>query len=114
MLIVCGRVKRVQSRVVPYTDKKTGEDTSFDEITVAIAAETDLNVSWCALGRDFGAVPEPGELIAAEASIRTYQSTQSRTGAGYQLTLWRRVGLAEAMGDSAAEVGSGARLAAVN
>lgn len=114
MLIVAGRVKRVQSRNVPYIDKKTGEETSFNEVTVAIASESDLNVSWCALARDFGGAPEVGELVAAEASIRTYQSTQSRTGAGYQLTLWRRVGLAEAMGDAAAEAGSGARLAAVN
>lgn len=114
MLMVVGRCKRVRTRTVPYTDKKTGEDTSFVETTVAIATEEDVNASWCVVSRDFGPVEE-GELVAAEASVRTFPSSQSRTGAGYQITLWRRVALADVMPDaSRADDGAPHRLAAVN
>lgn len=114
MIVAVGRVKRVQTRPVEYTDKTTGEVNKFVETRVALGSEEDLNATWCRLGREFGDAPAEGELLAAEAWIRTYASSQSRTGAGYELTLVRRVGLAEVMPIGQADPDAPARLAAVN
>ena len=72
----------------------------FEEVRVAIASDGDLNATWCGLGRDFGPEPQEGEMIAAEAWIRTWASSSAKTGAGYGLTLARRVGVAEVMPDA--------------
>jgi hypothetical protein len=82
MLLVTGVCDRIQER-----EAGRAPDTWIEKTIVVRDWGQTL---YCTVARDFGELPESGESVALDVSVKSYVSKKDPTTAGHQYTAFRR------------------------